>query len=945
MIRRYENPEMTSENRIAAHSAYIPQGISERKLLNGTWKFSYYPREIDVLEEITAWDTISVPSCWQLQGYDSPNYTNVSYPFPCDPPYVPDDNPCGVYEREFTMERLWGVSYFVFEGVSSCAYLYINDAYVGFTQGSRLRAEFCITPYLREGTNTVRVKVLKWCCGSYLEDQDCFRFNGIFRDCYILQRPEGHIADVTMIPRGDAIEIHLEGSAAVRIWDTKGIAAVDTTVFDECFVWKPEHPVRWNAEQPALYTVELERHGEIIRLRTGLREIAVSPKGALLINGCPVKLHGVNHHDTSREHGWCQTEEDMRRDLQLMKSLHINCVRTSHYPPHWRFAEMCDEMGFYVILETDLESHGFSNRIANVDSGYDLESGEWPATLPAWRHEHVERMERAVETFKNHPCVIMWSTGNESGHGENHVAMIAWTRRRDPSRLIHCEGASHKGDNSDVDVISHMYLPLEQVEEYGRGGQPKPFFLCEYAHAMGNGPGDVWDYNELFDRYDNLIGGCIWEWADHVVMRDGVQCYGGDFTGELTHDGNFCCDGLTFADRSFKAGTLEAKAAYQPLRTQYADGILRVYNRLDFTDLREYTLCYTVECDGVKKTEQRMTLSVPPHTWREIPVDYERVDCALGCYLCCRLEKDGEVLAHTQHALPATIQKSAVEEQSAEFCEQREYIYISGKDFRYTFSRQNGCFTSLIICGREQLCGNMTLTAWRAPTDNDRHIRLLWGSDNVWQGENLNRLFHKTYACQVKDGTIFVEASLAGVSRVPVLHYRLNIAVKADGAITFRLNGSVRPGAVWLPRLGFEFPVPPEHGWFRYFGRGPSENYCDMCHAALVGMYTSCADQEYVPYVRPQEHGNHTGVKLLQIGDMEFLGEPEFECCVSAYDADALTKAEHTNELKKDGNVHVRVDYRVSGLGSHSCGPELERRYRLEEKEIQFAFILRPRRR
>lgn len=944
MIRQYENPEKTSENRAAVRSAYIPQGVSERLLLNGNWKFAYYPRDIDVPEKITEWNTIPVPSCWQLQGYDSPNYTNVSYPFPCDQPYVPDDNPCGVYEREFTMERLWGVSYFVFEGVSSCAYLYINNKYVGFTQGSRLRAEFCITPYLRKGINTVRVKVLKWCCGSYLEDQDCFRFNGIFRDCYILQRPEGHIADIAMIPRADAIDIRIEGMASVRILDTDGAIAAGWTAFEEHFEWKPKHPVLWNAEQPALYTVELERHGEVIRLRAGLRSIAVSQRGELLINGSSVKLRGVNHHDTSKERGWCQTEEEMRRDLQLMKSLNINCVRTAHYPPHWRFAELCDELGLYVILETDLEAHGFSNRIANVDSGYDLESGEWPATLPTWRHEHIERMERAVETFKNYPCVIMWSTGNESGHGENHVAMIEWTRRRDPSRLIHCEGASRKGENEHVDVISHMYLPLSEVEKYGRSGQTKPFFLCEYAHAMGNGPGDVWDYNELFDRYDNLIGGCIWEWADHVVMRDGVQCYGGDFEGELTNDGNFCCDGLVFADRTFKAGTLEAKAAYQPMRTQYADGMLRVYNRLDFTDLKEYTIYYSIECDGVRKLEKQLPLCVPPHCWKEIPIACDSMECRYGAYLCCRLEKDGEVVAATQHELPSVIRRPDIAVQKADFSEKGEYIYISGRNFSYTFSRQNGCFTSIVIDGREQLRSNMELTAWRAPTDNDRHIRLLWGSDNVWQGENLNRLFHKTYDCRIEDGTIFVEASLAGVSRKPIVMYRLQIAVKEDGTAEFQLSGRVREGAVWLPRLGFEFMLPSAYDRFVYYGCGPTESYCDMHHGAKIGMYTSCADEEYVPYVRPQEHGNHTGVKLLQIGDMEFLGAPVFECRVSAYSSDVLTQAEHTDELKKDGNVHVRVDYRVSGLGSNSCGPELERKYRLEEKEIDFRFLLRPRR-
>ena len=519
-------------------------------------------------KKIEKWDKIPVPSCWQLQGYENPNYTNINYPYPADPPYLPDDNPCGVYNREFTVDKKWGRLYFVFEGVSSCASLYINDRYVGFTQGSRLQAQFDITDFISDGKNTVTVKVLKWCVGSYLEDQDAFRYNGIFRDVYILQRPEKHITDVEIIPNEKSFNIKLDGKADVKISaDNKVLFEGD---MDNELSFAPEKPVLWNAEKPYLYDIELARNGEILRFKSGLRSVKISENYELLINGVSVRLHGVNHHDTSKYRGWCQTDEELRQDLLLMKKLNINCVRTSHYPPTPKFIGMCDEIGLYVVCETDIETHGFLRRLPNVGYRFDMESNAWPATMSDWKDEHIERMKRMVEVFKNNPCIIMWSTGNESGHGCNHLEMIKWTRSRDNSRLIHCEDASRKGQFHNADVFSWMYPGYSDLENKALTDDVNmPIFLCEYSHAMGNGPGDVWDYNELFDKYPKLIGGCIWEWADHVVTVDGVEKYGGDFEGELTYDGNFCCDGLVFADRSLKAGSLEAKAAYQPIKTGF----------------------------------------------------------------------------------------------------------------------------------------------------------------------------------------------------------------------------------------------------------------------------------------------------------------------------------------------------------------------------------------
>ncbi len=946
-MRDYENLQKTSENRNALRNYYIPTGISEYHLLNGEWKFAYFERDIDVPKTIEKWDTIPVPSCWQLYGYENPNYTNLRYPYPVDPPYVPDDNPCGVYEREFEISTKWGKVYFVLEGVSSCAYVFVNNEYVGFTQGSHLQAEFDITNHVKEGLNTITVKVLKWCVGSYMEDQDYFRFNGIFRDCYILQRPNNHIEDIEIIPNDKEINIKLAGEAEVSIYE--GEKLLTHAMMTDSFTFAPEHPILWNAEKPFLYKVVIERAEEIINLKAGLRKIEVSDKYELLINGVSVKLHGVNHHDSSKYGGWCMTDEELRKDLELMKELNINCVRTSHYPPTPKFMDMMEEMGFYVVCETDNETHGFTNRFPEIDNRfpgvsnirYDMNSNEWPGTNPDWKEEHIERMQRMVEYYKNYACVIMWSTGNECGHGPNHIEMTKWTKKRDDTRLIHSENASRKGNIHNADVYSRMYLKLYDLERAAQINDfNMPVFLCEYSHAMGNGPGDIYDYNELFDKYPKLIGGCVWEWSDHVVVEDGVQKYGGDFEGELTHDYNFCCDGMVFADRSFKAGTLEVKAAYQPIKTRYEEGKLSIYNRLDFTNLNEYEFAYWIEVDGEKVNEKKMTLKVNPHEETVIDIPYVKKECQYGVYLNTSLSKGGKIYAITQHELPSKV-KPEQEEEKAALKEDDYNIYISGERFVYVFSKHYGRFESMMVDGIEQLDGVMKLSALRAPTDNDGKLAFNWMNDRK-KGENLDRAFNKVYECAIVDGEIRVQCALSCVSRSPLFKYSLTIRISKTGTIEFNIDGDIRENAYWLPRLGYEFELPKASNEFIYYGRGPIENYCDMYHWAPVGMYESSAEKEYVSYVFPQEHGNHTKVKMLRIGKLEFSSQSGFEINVSKYTIDTLAKADHTDEIKEDGKIHLRVDYKVSGLGSYSCGPELQEKYRLDEKKIQFNFTIKP---
>ena len=937
-MRFYETPLKTSENRLSPRSYYIPSGKSEYMLLNGKWNFKYFSRDIDYCGDITEWDEISVPSCWQILGYENPNYTNINYPYPCDPPYVPNDNPCGVYERAFEISDLWGKCYFIFEGVSSCAQLYINGQYVGFTQGSHLQSEFDITPFVKQGENTVRAVVYKWCCGSYLEDQDFFRFNGIFRDCYVLQRPNDHIVNVDLSAADGVVKVKTDKQAAITLLDNDEVIA---TANGETAEFNIENPILWNAEKPYLYTVRFEKDGEIIERKIGMRSIAVSDKCELLINGQSVKLRGVNHHDTHKYNGWCQTNEELRFDLEKMKELNINCVRTSHYPPTPYFVELCDEMGFYVILETDIETHGFIRRNANVGYGYDVESGEWPCCWDDWTNEHVERMQRACLVFKNNCSVIMWSTGNESAHGKNHVEMIKWARTLNDSRLIHAEDASRKGIYDNIDVLSFMYQDIPSIiRDFAENDEiKKPHFLCEYSHAMGNGPGDVWYYNEIFNKYPKCIGGCVWEWADHTVVVDGVQKYGGDFEGELTHDGNFCCDGMVFANRDFKAGSYEVKAAYQPLFTEFKDGVLTVYNRFDFTNLNDCELIYKIEADGKLLSENKLVLDIKPHSSKEIKVEIPKISCEMGAFITCCLYKDGKEIGATQHEISAELIKMEASTVYAETEDQRLDVIFKGERFSYTFSKHYGNFTSIIVDGKEYLADRMDFTSWRAPTDNERNIKTLWGNYNIWQGENIDTAFNKIYECELTDGGVKVKGSLAGVSRTPYMQYNYSVTVYNDGRIDFGFDGNIRESVIWLPRFGLEFSMPIADAAFSYFGYGPLESYCDMRHASTINLYTSSADSEYVPYIYPQEHGNHTGVRMLSLDKIKFTGN-DLDCNVSSYSSKELTAATHTNELKKCGKTFVRVDYMDSGIGSGSCGPALMPQFRFDDKEIKFNFTM-----
>ena len=927
-MRKYENLQYIHENTLKPRAHYIPYDSLEKalvgdrfkskffKLLNGEWDFAYFARDIDCPKHIQKWDKVKVPSCWQTIGYENPYYTNVNYPYPVDPPYVSDDTPVGVYKRSLVIDKLQAErdNYIVFEGVSSCVELYVNGEYVGFSTVSHSTSEFKVS--LIEGTNEIVAKVYKWCAGSYLEDQDFFRNNGIFRDVYLLSRNKGHLTDIEI--GFDSKEIYYDGKYTV--YDAN-LRPADLS-----------NPILWNAENPYLYTVVAEQAGEYIPFKIGLREQSVSDKGELLINGVSVKLKGVNHHDTHPFDGYAMSYDFMRNELLKMKELNINCIRTSHYPPQPAFLELCDELGFYVVDEADIETHGIANRA--IGWGYDP-SDIWPCRNPMWHDAFVDRAERLFERDKNHTCVIMWSLGNESNYGDNFTAMSEFIHRRDGeipgiTRLVHYEGAHINNpvlkDRDTVDVVSKMYWDTARMVDYHtKSGDNRPMFLCEYSHAMGNGPGDLTDYWRVIEDNDYMIGGCIWEWADHVAPNaDGKLCYGGDFAEE-THDGNFCCDGLVFNDRSFKSGSLEAKYAYQPLKTEWRDGVLTVYNKYDFTDFSDFDFELELASDGCVLKTITAYLATKPHCSNEIKPNFDIPDCEYGVYLNVYMKNDGREIAHTQHKLSdGRIAKPTV--GGADIIRKGEYAIISGEGFEYKFNLHYGYIETLDSLTKSPL----RLSVWRAPTDNDRVIK------NKWYDENYNKVHNKVYDAIVSGSTITVKGALASVSRMNFITYTATYAFFANGRIDVAFEGEFDQRRTFLPRLGFEFETDETD--FQYFGYGPYESYVDMHHGSKMGMYESLAEKEYVDYIKPQEHGNHYNTKYLRLGKYKFVSERGFEFNVSQYSAKELETKRHNFELEKDGLTYVRIDYKVSGIGSGSCGPQMVEAYQLNDKKINWVF-------
>ena len=995
----WQNPRRLSENREEPRAHYIPYdsrdkavgGISDSsefyRLLNGSWKFSYYNDPYDVPEffytkdyDADGWDSISVPLSWQMAGYDIPQYVNANYPIPVNPPYVPTSNPTGIYTRDYRLpESFDGKDVYIrFEGVNSFFYLWINGEYIGFSKGSHLPAEFRIPA--DERNIRITVMVLKWCDGTYLEDQDCFRYSGIYRDVYLLARDSAHIRDIeikTMLDAGcrnGSIRAELlfnrvpDSGMTAELYAPDGSLLSSEKVHPEGLRWElcfgVEDACKWTAETPALYTVLLRYKTEYIPIRCGLRRIETAENGSLLINGTAVKLRGVNRHDSHPDFGHYVPVEHMTADLMLMKRHHINTIRTSHYPNSPVFLDLCDKYGFYVVDEADLEVHG-----TGVEA---MKKPQMLADHPDWREAYVDRVRRTVERDKNHSCIIMWSIGNESFMGENLVAMLQWVKDRDPGRLLHYEAAGRwikegELDHPLVDVASRMYFSPELCIEYLESKRDsRPLFLCEYSHSMGVGPGDLFRYAEIIDQYDQFIGGCVWEWCDHAVRvtdenGNSFFAYGGYF-GDFPNDANFCCDGLVYPDRKPHTGLKEYKEVIKPVRAELLDsrgGRIRLTNRYDFTNLEGViSLNWKVMRDGIAVEQGSIqSLNIPPHRSADFILpyrlpEYDHADYRLD-FDFIRLqdtpwEAAGAEFGFSQFPLEVACRELPPPEPSPLLKLEREgaCLLIKGEDFTYRFHMAFGSFESICMDGIEFLSGRPDLSIWRAPIDNDRKI------EPAWRFQHLHRAFTTVLSCEVSEQsghsvTLRVHAAHGGNAVEPVLTGIIEYTVFGSGEISVKLDMNVREDLPPVPRIGMSFVLPKSAEHLQYYGMGPGENYRDLCHCARMGLFRSTVDEQYEPYVRPQDCGNHTGTKWLFVHDrsgrgLMFKTRNEFEFSALHYSVQDLDDAMYTRDLERQDETFVHIDYKQAGVGSASCGPELDPLYQLSEKHIEFGFSVCP---
>jgi beta-galactosidase len=931
---------------------YIPARASGARgsvqlSLNGTWKFRYCPDPGDLAAGFEAadfddsrFDDIAVPSCWQLAGlpgpprYGAPAYTNVTYPFPVDPPHVPDRNPAGEYRRRFTLPPDWdssGSAIVRFDGVDSCFAVFVNGAAVGHSKGSRLVREFDITRLVRPEDNVIAVRVHQWSAGSYLEDQDMWWLSGIFRGVTLINEPDGAVRDFFVHADYDAghgtgrLRVETSSPATLSVPEL-GIAGA--TAGAEHLV--PAEP--WSDEHPRLYDAVLTSPGGDISFRVGFRRIEVRD-GQIRLNGHVIQFRGVNRHEWHPETGRSLDEATMRADLVLMKRHNINAVRTSHYPPDPRFLDLCDEYGLLVIDECDLETHGFAFAGWRDNPGGD----------PRWRPACLDRIERTVERDKNHPSVIMWSLGNESGTGGNLEQMAGWIRGRDPGRLIHYEG---EPDAFYADVYSRMYAGYEELDAIGRRQEavtadPEhdehrrrlPMILCEYGHAMGNGPGGLAEYAELFDPHPRLHGGFIWEWIDHGITRltpagERYFGYGGDF-GERVHDGNFVIDGLVFPDRTPSPGLLEAKAVFSPVRITIDPGTrsITVASRHHALSTRAYRFTWTVEDDGVLVAAGDLDVPAVPAAGSVGAGFPEAVRTATGpagerwLTVTASLAADtpwaaaGHEVAFGQAPLTQPTKPNGPGPAAP-----APAPPPSARPRQLTLGR------AVLDAGTGELrrLGPFAVHSafpdfWRAPTDNDVRVA------GAWRQAGLDRLERRIIAVQYETGALCTRLRIAPAGAAFGL--LASLTWHADGLLSVH----VAPDGSWpcpLPKVGLRLVLDAAVEEVSWFGRGPGEAYRDTYHATRVGRFTARAGELATPYVRPQENGNRMHARSLTLtGDagqaLTVTGDPPVDFAVRRWSPELLTAARHTQDLIPDGRTHLHLDAAHHGIGSASCGPPL----------------------
>ncbi len=970
-------------------------------MLSGTWRFRYFESlqllPEDIFSPSVCTDLIPVPSVWQMQGYDHHQYTNVRFPIPFDPPYVPHDNPCGLYQCTFELKKQKGMRYLLnFEGVDSCCYVYVNGALAGYNQVSHSTGEFDITDYVISGENDLTVLVLKWCDGTYFEDQDKFRQSGIFRDVYILTRPENRLEDyfvhTLLAPDYKSAQLKVdltyegEGETQWELLSPAGDVIASGTARDE-ILCDVDAPILWNAENPALYQLLLCCNGEYIMEPVGFREIKVE-EGIVLINGAPVKFRGVNRHDSDPYVGAAVDEERMLRDLILMKHHNINAIRTSHYPNSPLFTRMCDKYGFYVIDEADMECHGVvyahgANRSApDKDSCYNLLAND-----PAYAAPFLDRVKLLVERDKNRPSVIMWSMGNEAGYGVNFIAPLAWCKEYDPSRLTHYERASFPPEGMDfpeeiLDTYSRMYPPIAAIDRYfrqletgvveennvGRSDYAaghiikKPYILCEYIHAMGNGPGDAEDYFQCIERHPGFCGGFVWEWCDHAVYvgrtTDGKKkfLYGGDHN-ELLHDENFCMDGLVYPDRTPHTGLLEFKNVCRPARLTPVDlekGVFSVHNYYDFTTLADrIDLAYTIKQNGeavYTAFVPREQLNIAPHGDGEITLSYpDNLTGPFAVFFEMLLAHEtplvsaGHTLGYEQHGeMVCPAQLLPAEEGLISYDEDARFVTVSGETFRYVFDK-NTCALHTAVYNNEQLITRPAqLNIWRAPIDNERKLR------KEWEAFLYDKASPRAYGMKItqENNCVTLEAIVSLVSPYlpPIITGRAQWVIDGTGDIRFSCHMEKNPYAPTLPRFGLRFFLPRKFDTLTYFGFGPYESYIDKRHACVKDVYASTVSQQHEPYLKPQENGSHFDCEWMQLASRQasLLAQGKFSFSVSPYTQEELTCKPHEFELTPCGDTVLCLDAQSAGCGSASCGPNLMEKYEVDDV-IDWKVTLSPR--
>jgi beta-galactosidase len=1004
--RYYENLSVLHENTMPARAYYIPasrrmdnlvehrEESDRMQLLNGTWKFQYFNSIYDIQDsffeknyDTENFDEIQVPSVWQMAGYDTHQYTNIRYPFPFDPPYVPQDIPCGAYVHtfEYSRDEKAPKSFLNFEGVDSCFYVWINGSYIGYSQVSHMTSEFDVTDVLQDGTNTVAVLVMKWCDGSYLEDQDKFRMSGIFRDVYILKRPKQAISDYHIKTRIEdmlaKVEIEMKFysplNVKISIEDRNGaVVALGSIAEEGTAVLEIASPELWNTENPYLYKLILETENEVIVDHIALRKIEIKDQ-VIYLNGQKIKFRGVNRHDSDPVTGFTINLEQITTDLTLMKQHNFNAIRSSHYPNAPFFYEMCDKYGFMVIDEADIEAHGPFMIYRKEDTDYNRFKrwNEKIADDPVWEEAIVDRVKLMVERDKNRFCIVMWSMGNESAYGCNFEKALEWTKNFDPDRITQYESARYRNydetyDYSNLDVYSRMYPALSEIQEYLDKDGSKPFLLVEYCHSMGNGPGDFEDYFQMIQDNDKMCGGFVWEWCDHAIAHGTAEngktiyAYGGDH-GEEIHDGNFCMDGLVYPDRTVHTGLLEYKNVYRPARVISYDkesGELVLHNYMDFDDLKDYVkISYELTQDGLVISKGKLPeVSAAPHSEGKINLKINVPESG-KCYLkfIYHLKKELPLLDE-DHILGfdeiEVSQKDAkcqlaekwvektVTDSELQVSEDDTQIHIKGREFAYTIDRRTALFTEMKFAGREYLNHPMELNIWRAPTDNDMYIK------SEWKKAHYDKAYTRAYTTEVVQGKhgvkITSHASVVAETVQKILDVTITWKIEAAGKIDADIAVTKDDEFPDLPRFGVRMFLDKKLSAARYFGMGPQESYCDKHQAASHGLYQANVDDLHEDYIRPQENGSHYDCEYVELNNSRYgivaSAEKAFSFNASYYTQEELEKKTHNYELIESDSVVFCVDYALNGIGSNSCGPVVLDQYRFDDVLFRFQFTLIP---